>query len=293
MNSPDNDSSSNRLIDLLTLATEYLQTRGVEDPRLNAEYLLSSVLTLNRVELYLNFDRPLSEPEKNRYRELLRRRGRREPLQYLLGETDFRDLTLLVRPGVLIPRPETEQLVERIKTDAPGNGYQCALDAGCGSGAIGLALLQEHLVKRVIMVDIAPAAIELTRTNAVKNGLDPDRIGLLTGDMFELNLPRDGSKFDLVVSNPPYIRSDQWDTLAPEIRNHEPPEALLAGEDGLSIHRSLAEYLPSWLNEHGSFYGEIGTGQGEQSRLIHQAWARRVEVYPDLAGHDRIIRGLL
>ena len=278
-----------RIVDLLRLSAGYLAEKGVDAPRLTAERLLAGLLEVGRVDLYLQYDRLLTEEELSRFRALLRRRAGGEPLQYILGGCEFYGLRLAVRPGVLIPRPESELIVDLAKRFAPEGGFPRALDAGCGVGALALALLAEGAAREVVAVDVSPQAVELTRENAEALGLAGDRLRILEGDAFASGRRLPGEPFDLIVSNPPYVREDEWAGLEREVRDHEPREALVSGADGLEAHRALAASLPGRLAPGGLFLGEIGAGQGEEAARVHAAWAARVAVHPDLEGRSRVV----
>ncbi len=298
---------SNRLMDLLLLGTEYLAGKGVENPRLDAELLLAHLLKLDRVGLYLHHDRPLTGEEKTSFRALLVRRGKGEPLQYINGHAGFRNLDLIVRPGVLIPRPETELVVELAARHCPETGFERAADLGTGSGAIALSLLEEGIAKEVVAVDISVEALNVAAENARLLGFDEagkeegtlrfeksvnDETRLLIlveGDVFgeEANLPQ--APFPLIVANPPYVSEVEFSTLAQEIRIHEPRAALVYGADGLDAHRTLARLLPKWLEPGGLFLGECGAGQGDALRELHETWSRTVDRHRDYAGHGRVV----
>ena len=208
------------LAEVLKGATEYLASRGVENPRLDAELLLSRALGLQRIELYTQHDRPLTEAERDAARELVRRRGAREPLAYVLGDWGFRRLTMKTDARALVPRPETEIVVERCLAVLEGVAAPRIVDVGTGSGAIALALAQERPDARVSATDTSDEALALARENADANDL---RVELVVGDLLAgLEGP-----FDLIVSNPPYVDADELAGLEPEVREWEPRAALV------------------------------------------------------------------
>jgi release factor glutamine methyltransferase len=264
------------LADVLAGATDYLAGRGVESPRLDAERLLSRALGLTRIELYTQHDRPLTTDERARARELVQRRGRREPLAYVLGDWGFRRLTLHTDARALVPRPETEVVVERCLELLEPIEAPTALDVGTGTGAIALALKQERPDARVTATDASADALDLARANAEANGLD---VAFVHGDL----LAGLSSAFDLVVSNPPYVLADELDTLEPEVRDWEPRLALL--DDG-QTHRLAAEAAgrTRWLvlEVHSDRAAAIVT---ELQRMGY----RDVAVSRDLAGRERIV----
>lgn len=299
----DIDHETNRMMDLLMLAGEYLVRQNVADARLDAELLLADMLGVARLDLYLQPERTLSDEEKEAFRALLIQRAEGEPVQYILGSVAFRELELSVRPGVLIPRPETERLVEAAIQFAPDGRWANVLEVGVGSGAIALSLLEEGAASRVIAVDISEQAIAVTRENAKALGFtaDPDdpshfvkpdgdlELFLLQADALDPNFHPEHAPFQLVISNPPYVTEGEYKLLPIHIREHEPKEALTSGEDGLDAHRALAAKLPDLLTKDGLFLGEIGRSQGRAARELHQGWASSVDIHLDLAGLDRIV----
>ncbi len=275
-------------MEVVRASAAYLSDRGVEDGRLNAEYLLAHVLRMDRLQLYLHFDRPLSERERAACRPLLRRRGAREPLQYLLGSAPFRNLTLRVDPRVAIPRPETEYLLD-VLADVAGSDrvFDSALDVGTGSGAIAIALAAEGRARSVTATELAADALEVARNNAAARYPEIDfRHGSL------LDPVRDES-FDLVLSNPPYLAEAEWQSAEPEVRDWEPHGAMVAGDRGLAVIRELAGALPQVLRPGGWFGVEVGCTQGPAvSRLLRTASGlESVEVHKDLTGRPRYVFG--
>jgi release factor glutamine methyltransferase len=266
------------LADVLAGATEYLTSRGVETARLDAERLLSRALGLSRLELYTQHDRPLTEDERERARGLVQRRGRREPLAYVLGDWDFRRLTLTTDARALVPRPETEVVVERCLELLEGIEAPTVVDVGTGTGAIALALKQERPDARVTATDASPSALGLARENAAANALD---VTFVESDL----LDRVGGAFDLVVSNPPYVLADELDVLEPEVRDWEPRDALL---DQGQTERLAAQAAgrAAWLvlEVHSERAAAIVT---ELRRLGYAD----VGVRTDLAGRERIVEG--
>jgi release factor glutamine methyltransferase len=240
--------------ELLKVTTDFLQTRNIDSPRLSAEILLAHQLCLNRIQLYLNFEQPLKEQEVGGYRSLVKRRVRREPIQYITGVQEFWSLEFNVGPGVLVPRPETEVLVEQVIDLYEGNklsNQPRILDLGTGCGAIAIALGKEIPEAKIWASDVSQHAIDVARQNSIKHGVD-ERIHFLLGDMFQPF--RDGELlFQVIVSNPPYIPSDAFDSLAPEVKDHEPRLALDGGQDGMAYVTKIllegAEYLTAqgWI----------------------------------------------
>ena len=279
--------------ELLRKTTSYLKEKGSSSPRLDAEVLMTEILGLSRVELYTNYEQPLTPPEVDRYRELIRRRSVGEPVAYILGRASFRNLTLRVDRDVLIPRPETEQVVEiAVQYLMEGNWPTppMVLDLGTGSGAIAISIACGFPEAEVTATDASANAIELARENARTAGAG-ERIEFVHSDLFEALDPL--TTYDLIVSNPPYISEEEWETLAPDVRDFEPREALFGGIDGLDYFRRLAVEAPQFLKPHGALVMEIGHLQGPAVlELMHASdLYRAVRVGQDYAGHDRIVVG--
>ncbi len=278
----------------LILATAgYFEGKGIDSARMEAERLLADVLGLARIELYFQFDRPVLGGELDRYRELVRRRAAGEPLQTILGETEFHSRVFKVAPGVFIPRPETERLVEiAVELINPPDRRllaPVAVEIGCGTGVIGICLALEIPRLVVEAVDIDPAAVELTRHNAHKLGVEA-RVHVHQGSRFD-PLPRHlRGKVDLLVSNPPYIPSDDIAGLQTEVKDHDPLAALDGGRDGLDFYRALAHAQGQWVRPGGWIALEIGADQGEAvTEILTASGAVQVEVQQDYAGRDRIV----
>lgn len=277
------------VVEIIRRSADYLAGKGVENPRLDAEHILSHVLDMARLDLYLHFDRPLSPGELAACRPLLRRRGTREPLQYVLGSAPFRNLELTVGPGVAVPRPETEHLLDVLleatgRRPGPTPPFAAALDVGTGSGALALALAEEGLAATVAATDISPKALAAARDNAADAGVQVDfREGALLS-------PFAGRTFDLIVSNPPYLASGEWLSAAPEVREWEPRVAMEAGADGLDVIRPLVRAAMPALRPNGWAALEVGRFQTEVvAGIFREAGAVRVEVREDLAGLPRYV----
>lgn len=278
------------VLEVVKRTTEFLAGRGVESPRLNAELLVGYALGLKRMQLYLQFERPLTEPELEKIRPLVRRRAAREPLQYVLGEAAFRDLTLGVDPRVLIPRPETEQLVELVlqnRTTAPAT----VLDLGTGSGAIALSLARAWPDARVIAVDVAEGALEVAAANASRNVL-AGRVNFVRSNWFG-SLPA-GSRYEVIVANPPYLSDAEVAETQAEVRDHEPRSALSSGPDATADLRSIIAEAPRWLVPGGLLALETGIGQHrELLAATQQAGFTRAESHRDLTNRDRFVLAFL
>jgi len=279
-----------RILDLIKTSTDYLSRQGVPDPRLDAEYLLGHVLNKQRLDLYLIFDQPLQASELDAYRELIRRRGKREPLQHLIGETEFMGHRLRVTPDTLIPRPETEVLVETASAWLAVHEEARVLDIGTGSGCIAISLALAHPMAQITALDRYPEALAVARENAVLNGTD-DRISWLKMDILQA-VPQEGP-FDLICSNPPYIAESEKADLQPEVRDHDPAGALFAEEAGLAFYRRFAEIFKTLLDEAGAFILELGGPiQGRQVlELFKETGYSELELITDLNGGIRFLRG--
>lgn len=278
-----------RVLELTRKAAAVLAERGIEQSRLDAELLLAGVLGMKRLDLYLQHDRPLTADELERYRAAVRRRLKREPMQYILGTAAFRHLELHVDPRVLIPRPETEQLVGAVLDWCRSHDrWGRVLDIGTGSGAIALSLAAEGAFERVVASDVSPEALDVAAGNAQRLGL-ADRIELRHGSL--LDVVRPDEMFDVIVSNPPYIAESDRAMLAPEVVQHEPAVALFGGADGLRAIEPIVRDAGACLAPGGLLALETAAGQGA---AIEQLMGRSgaygaVEVRRDLAGRERMV----
>lgn len=276
-------------LELARKAAGVFQERGFENARLEAELLLAGVLCMKRLDLYLQHDRPVSPDELERFRAAVRRRLKHEPLQYVLGTAAFRGLELMVDPRVLIPRPETEVLVGTVLDWATSRGtVGGALDIGTGSGAIALSLAQEGPFARVVATDVSAAALEVAALNRRRAGLD-DVVELRHGSLFEPLVT--GETFSAIASNPPYVAERERAGLATEVRDHEPPGALFAGDDGLAVIGAVIDGAGAWLEPGGLLALEIGVTQADRvlARLNATGAYENERVVNDLTGRPRIV----
>jgi release factor glutamine methyltransferase len=271
-------------LELVCRTAEYLARRGVPTPRLDAEVLLAHVLGVPRIQLYLQFDKPLAPAEVDAYREAVRRRARREPGAHITGFREFWSLEFGVDARVLAPRPETEVLVEAA-LGRMGEAGRLA-DLGTGSGAVAVALLAERPRWTGVGVDVSAEALEVARANAARHGVG-ERLELREGDLFA---PLEGELFDAVVSNPPYIPSGEIDALEPEVSGFDPRLALDGGPDGLGVIRRLAAQTLEHLRPGGFLALECGAGQGgEVVRVLEQAGGYEgVSLIRDYSGRPRV-----
>lgn len=274
---------------LLTATASFLKDKGCTSPRLDAELLLSQVLRMSKVQLYVNFEREMSQPELDQYRELVRRRCRHEPVAYILGRREFYGLELKTTPAALIPRPETEHLVDealRLSRELwPGEALAAA-DLGCGSGAIALALAKHLPSAEIAAVDISPEALALARENAAALGLE-ERVTFSPGDLLA---PLAGRRFHLICANLPYIPSPEMAGLMPDVGLHEPHLALDGGPRGLDLIARLLESAPVHLQRHGRLLLEIWPNSlAELESLAASLGYSLGEPIRDLAGFNRIV----
>jgi release factor glutamine methyltransferase len=264
--------------EVLASSAEYLARKGVDSPRLDAELILAHAYGMTRLELYTSFDRPLTEAELAVARPLVERRGRREPLAYVLGEWGFRRLTLRTDTRALVPRPETEIVVERALAAIQGIETPRVVDVGTGTGAIALAIADEHPEALVTATDVSPDALSLARENA-------ERLGLAI-ELVETSL-LDGltGSFDLVVSNPPYVGADEIDALQPEVRDWEPRLALVGDQTA-----DLAAAARERLAPGGALVLEVHADHAQEvAALLEQLGYSGTIVTRDLAGRDRVV----
>lgn len=258
---------------MLTWTSKYLEQGGVDEPRLSAELLLSHALACAKIDLYARFDRVPDEAQRARLRELVRRAARHEPIAHLIGCKEFYSLTFEVTPDVLIPRPETETLVERAIAFCRSLDTDPAtfLDLGTGSGCVAIAVLSQVPGARAVATDVSEAALDVARRNARTHAV-LDRLTLVKAD--RLGLPADcvpEGGFDAIVSNPPYVADDELTSLPEDVREYEPRVALSAGRDGLTFYRTLHDSGPGVLKPGGSVLVEIGAGMGQAVREVMEA----------------------
>ncbi len=285
-----NGAESWTILRMILWSAEYLMGKGVETGRLDAEWLLGAALRVDRLQLYLQYDRPLSNEEREAFKPLLRRRANREPLQYIIGRTGFRQLELKTDARVLIPRPETEVLVQEVLDwgSRRAGSIGRVWDMGTGTGAVALSLATEGACTSVLATDVSAEALSVAADNAERY----DEGGLVEfreGSLFE---PLEqGEPFDVIVSNPPYIATGEKGGLQPEVRDWEPPEALFAGEDGLDVIRQLVAGAPQHLLTGGLLALECGLGQAKRVAAdVHATGAfAAVRIRNDLTGRLRFV----
>lgn len=274
---------------ILGWVTDYLESKGCDTPRLDAEVLLGHCLKMSRVELYLNYERPLSDAERDSFRELVYRRSRREPVSLITGKKEFWSIPIRVSRGVLIPRPDTETLVEATVSELSEFQNPLALEIGVGSGAISVAILKENPNARIVGVDINLKATEVSFQNASANGCS-DRFMPLAADLTSAFRP--GPLFDVIFSNPPYIPTDLISGLAPEVVNFDPISALDGGPDGLDYFRRIVHEAPWFMSRNGRLIMEIGDDQHDSVKSIVEAEGKYSDItfHRDLTGTIRVIK---
>ena len=275
------------MLKVIKWTTEHFQQKGIDNPRLEAEVLLAHLLGIDRMGLYLNYETPLTEGERAAYREMIQRRTAGEPIAYIVGYKEFWSMRFAVSPECLIPRPETEHLVE--ETVRIGKGLQPslrALEIGHGCGAMAIALATELEGVQIVATDVSPGARSLAQENADAYGVG-DRIQFVLGDLY----PSGEGSFGLICSNPPYIPTGEILQLAPEVRDYEPLTALDGGEDGLRFFREITQGAPDFLAEGGWLLLEMGKGQDPQvAAMLQERGFTHIDLIPDYAGVKRVIK---
>lgn len=271
-----------KISEIINWATDLLTSKDIENPKLDSEYIIAHVLGMSRLKLNLHQDDDITEDDLVLIQNMISRRQKNEPLQYILGETDFYGLTFKVNEHVLIPRPETELLVEKIIKENPV--IEKILEIGTGSGAIAIALAANIKNAKIKAVDISNEALQIARENAVKNKVN---INFCFSDVFE-NVT---GQYDLIISNPPYISNKEYQYLSREIREYEPLIALLADDNGLAFYKKILCSAKDYLTENGKIYFEIGYSLSESiKKVAEENGFRNIETVKDLNGFDRIMR---
>lgn len=278
------------ILNAIELSKEYLEKREVESPRINAELLLAHILKCKRMDLYLRFEQPLKDDEVAEYRELIRRRGKREPVQYIIGSVEFYGIDFFVDRNVLIPRQETEHLVEEIINIYKSKNKVNIIDIGTGSGNIAVSLAR-NLPNAIIQgIDKSSAAIEIAEKNAKKNSAI-NNLSFKSIDFISF-ANSNSHKFDVIVSNPPYISVEDYDALELELKKYEPKDALTDHEDGLSFYKIISEKSKNILRENGKLFFEIGFGQSESIlKIMAGSGFINISLIKDYQNIDRVIYG--
>jgi release factor glutamine methyltransferase len=269
------------VLEILQMSTQYLEEKGVEKPRRDVEDLLSYVLKLKRIDLYVQFDRPMEERELATLRELIKRKAKGEPVDYIMGEVEFYHTRLSLTPAVLIPRQETEILVSKIVESLPDVPL-VVWDVCTGSGCIGISLKKARPHWQLSLSDISQEALAVAQKNAELNHVE---VSFLEGDLLK---PFEGRKADVIICNPPYVTEGEFAGLDASVRDFEPKIALVGGPTGLEFYERLASDLPHFLAPSGKVFFEIGAGMGQamHSLFPHPMWTKQ-QAMDDWSGHNR------
>lgn len=278
------------VLNALQLATGYFEKKEIPSARINAELLLSHLLNCKRLDLYLRFDQPLTENEVEEFRSMISRRGKYEPVQYIIGNTDFYGLNFLVNPSVLIPRPETEILVETIIDNHKYSGPIKILDIGSGSGNIAVSLAKNLSGSDLLSIDISEEALITAQSNAAR--LNVNNVQFIKADILS-NGFADDYLFDLIVSNPPYISESDYSSLQKEITLYEPKNALSDNMDGLNFYRRISRFAVEKLKPGGYLYFEMGIGQSLSVKsIMENNGFGEIKIIQDYQRIDRVIYGV-
>ncbi len=277
------------VLDSIKLSTDYLEKKGIESPRINAELLLAHILNCKRLDLYLTFDRPLGDDEILLYRTYLKRRGEYEPLQYIIGSVEFYGLPFKVDSSVLIPRPETEILVEEIINNSKNKNDLKILDIGTGSGNIAVSLAHHIPDAKIIATDISKESLLLASENSSINKTE-NQVHFILDDILLNELKE--NEFDIIVSNPPYISKENFEDLPPELKVYEPRHALTDDANGLYYYKQIAIKAKILLKKNGSVYFEVGKGQsGEVKKILEENNFSEIMIKNDYLNIERVITG--
>jgi release factor glutamine methyltransferase len=275
------------VIDIVRWGSDYFKEKEIDSPRLTIELMLCEVLDINRIDIYTQFEKPLTQLELDRLREMVSRRVKHEPLQYIIGKTNFYGLTILLDKNVLIPRPETEMLVDILLKDTGDKERKYKiLDIGSGSGCISVAIGSHLPNADVTALDSSEEALLLTEKNAELNAVK--NIKYLKCNILQ-DFPSE-KKFDIIVSNPPYISLRDYNELEPEVLKYEPEAALTDRGDGLTFYRRLSHIFKYITAPGGLMYLEFGYGQAEEINAINEAAGLKSEIYKDLSGIERVAK---
>lgn len=283
-----------RIIDIINWGTEYLRSKGIDEARLTIELMLCYVLNCKRVDLYINFDKPLTKKELEELRELITRRVKKEPLQYIIGKTEFMGLEFKLTPDVLIPRPETEILVEKVMETVKKEFNSApvkVLDIGTGSGNIAISLAK-FLKDKVFVVgiDVSERIIKVANENAILN--EVRNVQFVQFDLFDEKFTaKFKNQFDIIVSNPPYVAIDEFESLQDEIKKFEPRIAITDDMDGLSFYRKIADVGKEIIANTGFIFVEMAYGQSEKvKKIFNDAGYSQVEIFNDYLGIERVAK---
>ena len=278
------------ILSAIELSQEYLEKKQIDSARINAELLLANILDCKRMDLYLRFDQPLSKSETAEYREAIRRRGLKEPLQYIIGEVEFYGLLFNVNPKVLIPRQETEILVESIIDSIIPEDDIKILDIGCGSGNIIISLVKNIKNSVGISIDNSEEALTIAKENAELNNV-VNEISFIKKDIL-IDEIDDLGKFDIIVSNPPYVSKEKFSTLQKEILDYEPKNAVTDFNDGLSFYKVISQKSKSILKPNGKLFFEVGYNQAEDVKnIMLENSLKEIQIVKDYSNIERVVFG--
>jgi release factor glutamine methyltransferase len=280
------------VLEVINSSTEYLKRKGIESARTNAELLLADILHCKRFDLYLMYDKPLSDSELNKYRNYLKRRSTFEPLQYITGKVEFYGLDFIITPSVLIPRPETEILVEAVINSIKTDGDITILDIGSGCGNIGIAIVANLQNVSVTGIDISEEAITVAEENTRKHNLQ-NRINFKLVDILKVSA-EELLKFDIVLSNPPYVSKVDYTKLQKDIKNYEPEIAVTDISDGLSFYNVITPLAKKILNKPGKLFFELGQGQSlKVKEILEEKGFEEISIIQDYGKIERVISGVI
>lgn len=280
------------VLESLELSTNFLEKKGIESARMNAELLLTHILECQRLDLYLRFNQPLNKKETNTYRNYITRRASFEPYQYIVGEVEFYGLKFFVDKNVLIPRQETEILIETILEKYQKNEELKILDIGTGSGNIPISLAINLPESKVISIDISSEAIKVAEQNRELHELN-SRVGFIETSILTDNLEKYNNTFDIIVSNPPYVKKDEFATLQREIVEFEPEIAVTDFEDGFKFYKEISKKSKNLLKDNGILFFEVGEGQAEDVKSIMiDNGIENIGIAKDYLEIDRVVFGV-
>lgn len=272
------------LLAMVNWVAEYFAAKGISESRLNAEHIIAHALNISRLDIYLKFDLILTSEELTKIKVLIKRRATHEPLQHILETQPFRKVDICISNDALIPRPETEIVVEYALEKIPKDHPFKILEIGVGSGAICAAIAMERENVEIYGTDICEKALLIAKKNTKQFG---DRIKLFQGDLFQ---PINTNKFDLIISNPPYIPDDIWETLEPEVKDFEPEIALKGGKDGLDFYRRILKDASKYLKKESHIILELGDNQAEAvSKIATDNGFTKIEIKKDFSDRERVI----
>ncbi len=277
------------VLESLKLSTTFLENKGIESARMNAELLLSHILNCGRMDLYLRYNQPLNSFETTTYREYISRRGNFEPYQYIVGEVEFYGLKFFVNKNVLIPRQETEILIDTILQKYPKDAELKILDIGTGSGNIPITLALNLPNSKIISVDVSDKALKVAEKNRELHDLK-SRVGFINTDILENDLAKYVDTFDIVVSNPPYVNNKEFPTLQKEITDFEPDIAVTDFSDGLKFYREISNKSMKLLKNSGMLFFEVGQEQADDVKTIMKKnGLSKIEIVKDLSEIERVV----